>query len=153
MAGDTAESIDESDTMSHWLPIVFAFVLGLSFVLLTIAFRSLVVAAKAIGVNLLSVGAAYGLLVLCSSRASATSSSASAGRRDRGVGSAVPVRRPLRALDGLPRLPDQPYRERFAQTGDNRDAIVHGVSSTGRIITGAALIIVAVFSGFARATS
>ena len=41
-------------------------------------------------------------------------------------------------------------RERFGQTGDNRDAIVHGVSSTGRIITGAALIIVAVFSGFAR---
>jgi RND superfamily putative drug exporter len=41
-------------------------------------------------------------------------------------------------------------RERYARTGDNRDAIVHGVSSTGRIITGAALIIVAVFSGFAR---
>jgi putative drug exporter of the RND superfamily len=41
-------------------------------------------------------------------------------------------------------------RERFGHTGDNRDAIVHGVSSTGRIITGAALIIIAVFSGFAR---
>ena len=64
VGGDTAESIDESDTMDRWLPIVFAFVLGLSFVLLTIAFRSLVVAAKAIVVNLLSVGAAYGLLVL-----------------------------------------------------------------------------------------
>src|SRR5215208_3403141 len=55
VAGDTAESIDESDTMSDWLPIVLAFVLGLSFVLLTVAFRSLVVAAKAIAVNLLSV--------------------------------------------------------------------------------------------------
>src|SRR5215217_2531271 len=64
VAGDTAESIDESDTMSGWLPIVLAFVLGLSFVLLTVAFRSLVVAAKAIAVNLLSVGAAYGILVL-----------------------------------------------------------------------------------------
>jgi putative drug exporter of the RND superfamily len=41
-------------------------------------------------------------------------------------------------------------RERYRQTGDNRDAIVHGVGSTGRIITGAALIIIAVFSGFAR---
>ena len=41
-------------------------------------------------------------------------------------------------------------RERYAQTGDNRDAIAHGVGSTGRIITGAALIIIAVFSGFAR---
>ena len=41
-------------------------------------------------------------------------------------------------------------RERFRQTGDNADAITHGVGSTGRIITGAALIIIAVFSGFAR---
>jgi putative drug exporter of the RND superfamily len=41
-------------------------------------------------------------------------------------------------------------RERYLRTGDNRDAIVHGVGSTGRIITGAALIIIAVFSGFAR---
>jgi putative drug exporter of the RND superfamily len=41
-------------------------------------------------------------------------------------------------------------RERYGQTGDNTDAIVHGVGSTGRIITGAALIIIAVFSGFAR---
>src|SRR5215203_2181736 len=61
VGGETAESIDKSDTMSDWLPIVLAFVLGLSFVLLTIAFRSLVVAAKAITMNLLSVGAAYGL--------------------------------------------------------------------------------------------
>src|SRR5215207_172024 len=64
VAGDTAESIDESDTLNRWLPFVFAFVLGLSFALLTIAFRSLVAAAKAIAVNLLSVGAAYGLLTL-----------------------------------------------------------------------------------------
>ena len=46
VGGETAESIDKSDTMSHWLPIVLAFVLGLSFVLLTIAFHSLVVAAR-----------------------------------------------------------------------------------------------------------
>ena len=41
-------------------------------------------------------------------------------------------------------------RERFRRTGDNSDAIAHGVGSTGRIITGGALIIIAVFSGFAR---
>ena len=41
-------------------------------------------------------------------------------------------------------------RERFSQTGDNSDAVSYGVASTGRIITGAALIIIAVFSGFAR---
>jgi uncharacterized membrane protein YdfJ with MMPL/SSD domain len=151
VTGDTAESIDESDTMSRWLPIVFAFVLGLSLVLLTIAFRSLVVALKAIVVNLLSVGAAYGLLVLVFQE---------------GVGN---------VLLGFPQVDTieswvplflfavlfglsmdyhvfllSRIRERFRQTGDNSDAIAHGVGSTGRIITGAALIIVAVFSGFAR---
>jgi RND superfamily putative drug exporter len=151
VTGDTAASIDKSDTMSNWLPIVFAFVLGLSFVLLTIAFRSLVVAAKAIGVNLLSVGAAYGLLVLVFHE---------------GIGN---------ELFGFPQVDTieswvplflfgvlfglsmdyhvfllSRIRERFRQTGDNSDAIAHGVGSTGRIITGAALIIIAVFSGFAR---
>jgi RND superfamily putative drug exporter len=48
--------------MEGWLPIVFAFVLGFSFVLLTVAFRSVVVPAKAIVLNLLSVAAAYGVL-------------------------------------------------------------------------------------------
>jgi uncharacterized membrane protein YdfJ with MMPL/SSD domain len=151
VGGDTAESIDESETMSDWLPIVLAFVLGLSFVLLTIAFRSIVVAAKAIVVNLLSVGAAYGLLVLVFQE---------------GVGN---------ELFGFPQIDTieawvplflfavlfglsmdyhvfllSRIRERFRQTGDNSDAIAHGVGSTGRVITGAALIIIAVFSGFAR---
>jgi uncharacterized membrane protein YdfJ with MMPL/SSD domain len=151
VGGDTAESIDESDTMSDWLPIVLAFVLGLSFVLLTIAFRSLVVAAKAIAVNLLSVGAAYGLLVLVFQE---------------GVGNelfgfpqvdTVEAWVPLFLFAVLFGLSMDYHvfllsriRERFRQTGDNTDAIAHGVGSTGRIITGAALIIVAVFSGFAR---
>ena len=151
VGGDTAESIDESDTMSRWLPIVVAFVLGLSFVLLTIAFRSLVVAAKAIVVNLLSVGAAYGLLVLVFQE---------------GVGNelfgfpqvdTIEAWVPLFLFAVLFGLSMDYHvfllsriRERYRQTGDNRDAIAHGVGSTGRIITGAALIIVAVFSGFAR---
>ena len=151
VTGDTAESIDEADTMNRWLGIVVAFVLGLSFVLLTIAFRSIVVAAKAIAVNLLSVGAAYGLLVLVFQE---------------GVGNELLGFPQVDTIEGwvplflfavlfglsmdyhvflLSRI-----RERFRQTGDNSDAIAHGVGSTGRIITGAALIIVAVFSGFAR---
>ena len=140
MAGDTAEAIDEADTMSRWLPIVFAFVLGLSFMLLTVAFRSLVVAAKAIAVNLLSVGAAYGLLVLVFQQ---------------GVGNeifgfpqvdAIEAWIPLFLFAVLFGLSMDYHvfllsriRERYGQTGDNRDAIVHGVGSTGRIITGAAL--------------
>ena len=151
VGGDTAESIDESDTMGDWLLPVFAFVLGLSFVLLTIAFRSLVVAAKAIAVNLLSVGAAYGLLVLVFQE---------------GVGNellgfpqvdTIEAWVPLFLFAVLFGLSMDYHvfllsriRERFRQTGDNTDAIAHGVGSTGRIITGAALIIIAVFSGFAR---
>jgi RND superfamily putative drug exporter len=151
VAGDTAESIDQSDTMNDWLPIVFTFVLSLSFVLLTIAFRSLVVAGKAIAVNLLSVGAAYGLLVLVFQEGF--------GNELLGfpqvdtIESWVPLFL-FAVLFGL----SMDYhvfllsriRERFRQTGDNSDAIAHGVGSTGRIITGAALIIIAVFSGFAR---
>jgi putative drug exporter of the RND superfamily len=151
VAGDTAESIDESDTLSSWLPIVLAFVLGLSFVLLTVAFRSLVVAVKAIAVNLLSVGAAYGLLVLVFQE---------------GVGNellgfpqvdTIEAWVPLFLFAVLFGLSMDYHvfllsriRERFRRTGDNSDAVVHGVASTGRIITGAALIIIAVFSGFAR---
>ena len=151
MGGDTAETIDESDTMRRWLPIVLAFVLTLSFVLLTIAFRSLVVAAKAIVVNLLSVGAAYGLLVLVFQH---------------GIGNelfgfpqvdTIEAWVPLFLFAVLFGLSMDYHvfllsriRERYRQTADNRDAIAHGVASTGRIITGAALIIIAVFSGFAR---
>ncbi len=151
VAGDTAESIDETDTMNDWLPIVFTFVLSLSFVLLVIAFRSVVVAAKAIAVNLLSVGAAYGLLVLVFQEG--------IGNELFGfpqvdtIESWVPLFL-FAVLFGL----SMDYhvfllsriRERFSQTGDNSDAIAYGVGSTGRIITGAALIIIAVFSGFAR---
>ena len=109
MTGDTAETIDLSDTMSDWLPIVFSFVLGLSFVLLTIAFRSLVVAAKAIVVNLLSVGAAYGLLVLVFQEGW--------GNELFGFPQVDTIEfwvpcscsRPVRTLDGLPRLPAEPH--------------------------------------------
>jgi RND superfamily putative drug exporter len=151
VGGDTAESIDESDTMSRWLPIVLAFVLGLSFVLLTVAFRSLIVAAKAVAVNLLSVGAAYGLLVLVFQE---------------GIGNellgfpqvdTIEAWVPLFLFAVLFGLSMDYHvfllsriRERFRRTGDNSDAIAYGVGSTGRIITGAALIIIAVFSGFAR---
>ena len=151
VGGDTAETIDESDTMRRWLPIVLAFVLALSFVLLTIAFRSLVVAAKAIVVNLLSVGAAYGLLVLVFQ--DGVGNELFGFPQVDTIESWVPLFL-FAVLFGL----SMDYhvfllsriRERYRQTGDNRDAIAHGVGSTGRIITGAALIIVAVFSGFAR---
>ena len=63
VTGTTAGTYDFNHQMSHRLPYVFLFVLGLAFVLLLLTFRSLVIAAKAIVLNLLSVGAAYGILV------------------------------------------------------------------------------------------
>jgi uncharacterized membrane protein YdfJ with MMPL/SSD domain len=151
VTGETAQSIDKSDTMSRWLPIVFSFVLGLSLVLLTIAFRSLVVAAKAIAVNLLSVAAAYGLLVLVFQEG--------IGNKPLGFPQEDIIEAwvPLFLFGVLFGLSMDYHvfllsriRERYRQTGDNSDAIAHGVGSTARIITGAALIIIAVFSGFAR---
>jgi uncharacterized membrane protein YdfJ with MMPL/SSD domain len=151
VSGSTAEDIDYYDVMDAWLPIVFVFVLGLSFILLTIAFRSIVVPATAIAMNLLSVGAAYGLLVLVFVK---------------GVGNElfgfqqvdiIEAWVPLflfAVLFGLS-MDYQVFllsriRERYSQTGDNDDAISFGVGSTARLITGAALIIIAVFAGFAR---
>jgi uncharacterized membrane protein YdfJ with MMPL/SSD domain len=64
VTGMTASSKDFLDTMKSHLPIVFGFVLALAFVLLLVTFRSIVVPVKAIVLNLLSVGSAYGILTL-----------------------------------------------------------------------------------------
>ena len=63
VTGDTAGTHDFNITMKHRAPLVFAFVLGLAFLLLLLTFRSIVIPIKAIVLNLLSVGAAYGILV------------------------------------------------------------------------------------------
>jgi putative drug exporter of the RND superfamily len=151
VGGATSENIDYFDAVTDPAPYVFAFVLGLTFVLLTIAFRSLAVAGTAIVLNLLSVGAAYGLLVLVFQE---------------GVGTdllgfqqvdAIEAWVPLflfSVLFGLS-MDYQVFllsriRERYDQTRETSAAVAWAVASTARIITGAALIIVAVFAGFAR---
>jgi RND superfamily putative drug exporter len=150
VGGTTAENVDYSDVINKWLPIVLAFVLGLSFILLTIVFRSLVVSATAVVLNLLSVGAAYGLLVLVFQHG--VGADLLGFQQVERVEAWVPVFlfSVLFALSMdyhvflLSRI-----RERYAQTGDTNQAVVHGIAATGRIITGAALIIVVVFAGFA----
>ena len=151
VTGQTAEEIDYYDVMSRWLPIVLLFVLGLSSILLTVAFRSVVVAAKAIILNLLSVGAAYGLLVLVFQKG--YGNEIFGFRQVDTVEAWVPLFL-FAVLFGLS-MDYQVFllsriRERFARTGDNEHAVEFGVGSTARLITGAALIIIAVFSGFAR---
>jgi RND superfamily putative drug exporter len=151
VGGATAEDIDYYDVMDAWLPIVFAFVLGLSFVLLTIAFRSIVVPATAIAMNLLSVGAAYGLLVLVF--VEGVGNELFGFQQVDTVEAWVPLFL-FAVLFGLS-MDYQVFllsriRERYAQTGRNDEAVSFGVGSTARLITGAALIIIAVFAGFAR---
>ncbi len=150
VGGATAENVDYADVINHWLPIVLVFVLGMSFLLLTLVFRSLVLSATAVILNLLSVGAAYGLLVLVFQNGFAAD--ALGFQEVERVEAWVPVFlfSVLFALSMdyhvflLSRI-----RERYAATGDTAGAVVHGIAATGRIITGAALIIVVVFAGFA----
>jgi putative drug exporter of the RND superfamily len=150
IGGDTAMELEYHDAMDTWLLRVFAFVLGLSFILLTIAFRSIIVPATAIVMNLLSVGATYGLLVLVFQK----------GKGNELLGfqqvDHIEAWVPLflfSVLFGLS-MDYQVFllsriREKFSQTNDNRLAVSFGVTSTARLITGAALIIIAVFWGFA----
>jgi RND superfamily putative drug exporter len=150
VGGRTAEQIDYFDSVSNPAPYVFIFVLGSTFVLLTIAFRSLIVAATAIVLNLLSVGAAYGLLVLVFEKGYGTGL---LGFQHVDVIEAWVPLFLFSVLFGLS-MDYQVFllsriKERFEQTGDTIPAVAWGVGSTARIITGAALIIVAVFVGFA----
>ncbi len=150
VGGGPAENRDYFAMVTRYLPIVIAFVLALSFVLLTLAFRSIVVPLTAIAVNLLSVGAAYGLLVLVFQEG-VGADLFGFGHVDR-IDAWVPVFL-FSVLFGLS-MDYQVFllsriRERYSQTRSTTDGIVHGVSSTARLITGAALIIVVVFAGFA----
>ncbi len=157
VGGFTAFTIDFFEDVDTFTPIVFIFVLGLSFILLTVVFRSLVVPVKAILLNLLSVGAAYGMLVLFFQEGVGPdwvkSIAESLGLIQ------VPVIEawlPLMLFSILFGL-SMDYevflltriREHFDKTGDNAEAVAHGLRTTGAIITGAALIMVAVFGGFA----
>ena len=150
VGGDTADNVDFIDAMNAWLPIVFVFVLGLSFVLLTVVFRSIVVAATSIVLNLLSVGAAYGLVILVFKHG--IGSGLLGFQRVDSIEAWVPLFL-FSVLFGLS-MDYQVFllsriKERYDQSGSTADAVTYGVSSTARLITGAALIIVAVFAGFA----
>ncbi|MGH8871203.1 MAG: MMPL family transporter [Acidimicrobiia bacterium] len=157
VGGETAITVDFLDQVDTYTPIVFGVVLGLSFILLLIAFRSVVIPGKAILMNLLSVGAAYGLVVAVFQI---------------GVGPAwvkdiadfvgfeqietIEAWLPLFLFSILFGLSMDYHvfllsriKERFDQTGDNTESVAYGLRTTGALITGAAAIMVAVFAGFA----
>jgi RND superfamily putative drug exporter len=150
VTGATAVNLDFTAITKTYLPIVFALVLGLSFILLLVAFRSVVVPLTSIVMNLLSVGAAYGLLVFV------TQMGHGAGLFGFHVVPTIEAWIPLflfSVLFGLS-MDYQVFlvsriRERYEQNGNTREAVAYGIGSTAHLITGAALIMVAVFAGFA----
>ena len=151
VGGQTSENIDYFDSVIDPAPYVIAVVLLLTFVLLTVVFRSVVIAGTAVVLNLLSVGAAYGLLVLVFQEG--WGADLLGFQQAETIEAWVPLFL-FSVLFGLS-MDYQVFllsriRERFDQTHDTTDAVTFGVGSTARIITGAALIIVAVFAGFAR---
>jgi len=149
VGGQTATFADLGDRVQERMPRFVAAVLLLSFLLLTLLFRSVLVPLKAVVLNLLSVGAAYGVLVMVFQWGWAAGVI--------GVESTVPIVSfiPLfmfAILFGLSMDYEvfllSRVREEYRRHGDNTRAVIAGIAGTGRTITAAALIMVAVFSGF-----
>jgi uncharacterized membrane protein YdfJ with MMPL/SSD domain len=150
VTGLTAATVDFNDLMAERMPLVFAFVLALAFVLLLVTFRSVVIPLKAIALNLLSVGAAYGVLTLVfvhgwfESLLGFESSGA--------VISWLPLFLFV-ILFGL----SMDYhvfiltrvREAVDRGMSTEDAVAHGIRTTAGVVTSAAAIMVAVFAVFA----
>ena len=150
VGGMTAGSKDFLDTMKSHLPVVFLFVLSLAFILLLVTFRSIVVPIKAIILNLLSVGAAYGILKLVfqDGHGEKLLGFESVG----GVASWLPLFLFV-ILFGL----SMDYhvfvlsriREAVDRGMSTDNAVAHGIKSTASIITSAAAVMVITFSMFA----
>ena len=150
VGGVTARATDVLNVINRYTPIVFAFVLGFSFIVLLLVFRSIVIPIKAVVMNLLSVGTAYGLMVLIFQKGVGTEL---LGFRHAEV---IDVWVPLFLFTILFGLSMDYHvfllsriRERFDQTGNNAEAVAYGLRETASLITGAALIMVVVFGAFA----
>ena len=149
VGGSTAGSIDFSTYLGDRLPILIGSVLILSFLLLMAVFRSLLVPLKAVIMNLLSVGAAYGVIVAIFQWGW--------GKDLFGIGKEGPVEAwaPMMlfaitfglSMDYEVFLLSR-MKEEFDRTGDNARAVADGLAATARVITAAALIMVCVFGAF-----
>ncbi len=150
VSGQTAQSRDFNDLMKGHAPIVFAFVLTMAFILLLVTFRSLVIPIKAILLNLLSVGAAYGVLVWIFQQGH--------GEKLLGFQSTGSITSwlPLFLFVILFGLSMDYHvfilsrvREAFDRGMRTEDAVAHGIRSTAGVVTSAAIVMVAVFAIFA----
>ena len=149
VGGQTAGYIDLATQIGDKLPLMIAIVVGLSFVVLLLAFRSLLVPVKAAAMNLLSVAAAYGVVTAVFQL---------------GWGSSlIGLDHPIPIVSFVPLLMfailfglSMDYevflltqmREHFKAHGDEKRAVTEGLANTGRVITSAASIMVCVFASF-----
>jgi RND superfamily putative drug exporter len=155
VGGNSAIFLDFLHQTDSYQWIVLAFVLGLSFILLTVVFRSIVVPVKAILLNLLSVAAAYGAITLVFQKGVGIGVFNAIGFNFH-QSPAVEAWLPLFLFSVLFGL-SMDYevfllsriREEYDKTHDNTEAVAYGLRTTAGIITGAAIIMVVVFTGFA----
>ncbi len=149
VGGQTATFGDVASRVSERLPLFIVAVVALSFLLLTLVFRSLLVPLKAALLNLLSIGAAYGVLVMVFQWGW--------GKELIGLETTVPIVSfiPMfmfAVLFGLSMDYEvfllSRVREEYQRTGDNEESVISGIASTARVITSAALIMISVFGGF-----
>ena len=149
LTGQTAVFIDISEKLAERLPIFIAAVVGVSFLLLMLVFRSVLVPLKAAIMNLLSIGGAYGVVVAMFQWGW--------GNELIGVDATMPVSPFLpmimfAILFGLSMDYEvfllSRVREEFTRTGDSHQSVVDGLASTARVITSAALIMISVFGAF-----
>jgi uncharacterized membrane protein YdfJ with MMPL/SSD domain len=154
VTGDSAEDVDFTQQMKHGIPYVIAFVLVLAFLLLLVAFRSLVVPLKAIVLNLLSVAASYGVLVLVFQHHWAE------GLLGFHSSGAIISWLPLFlfvVLFGLSMDYHVFILSRVREAVDagmrSDEAVRHGITTTAGVVTSAALVMVAVFSLFGSLSS
>ena len=149
IGGITAANVDQTDSISARLPLFIAAVIVLSFLLLLAVFRSVLVAAKAAVLNLLSIIAAYGVVAYA----------AEGGWFGQLFGITTPTPIPafipmmmFAILFGLSMDYEvfllSRVREEYLRTGDNATAVADGLAATAKVITAAALIMTAVFGAF-----
>ena len=153
VGGITATFIDVSDRVSQRMPWFIGAIVGLSFLLLVLVFRSILVPLKAALLNLLSIGAAYGVVVAIFQWGW--------GKDLIGLHSTVPIVSfiPMfmfAILFGLSMDYEvfllSRIREEYLHTGDNTHSVTSGIASTARVIASAALIMISVFFGFVLGT-
>src|SRR4029079_10969776 len=150
VTGETAQSKDFNDQMKTVAPLVFGFVLLFAFVLMLASFRSLVIAAKAIVLNLLSIAAAYGVLVLVFQHG--WGKGLLGFEYTGGIDPFLPILLFV-ILFGL----SMDYhvfilsriREAYDRGMSTDEAVAHGIKSTPGVVTSAAIVMVAVFAIFA----